>query len=172
MRIEVPHRSERFGAVRIHGVQEVWELDSGGDVGAPDDPQVWQTIHHVPQGAINQIAKRMAIVIPVKGERFKVLDGVLSGIPHDCLIILVSNSEREPVDRYRMEKETVRRFCRLAQRSALLIHQRDPGLGAAFAEAGMDALLDEDGLVRNGKGEGMLVGLAIANLSGRSYVGR
>ncbi|MDJ0499173.1 MAG: mannosyl-3-phosphoglycerate synthase [Acidimicrobiia bacterium] len=171
MRIEVPHRSERFGAVRIHGVQEVWELDSGGDVGAPDDPQVWQTIHHVPRGAISQIAKRMAIVIPVKGERFKVLDGVLSGIPHDCLIILVSNSEREPVDRYRMEKETVRRFCRLAQRSALLIHQRDPGLGAAFAEAGMDALLDEDGLVRNGKGEGMLVGLAIAKLSGRSYVG-
>ena len=170
MRIELPHRSERFGAVRIHGVQEVWELDSGGEPASVDD-NAWHSIHHVPSTTINDYERRMAIVVPVKGERLKVLDGVLSGIPHDCLIILVSNSERDPVDRYRMEKETLRRFCRLASRSAQLIHQRDPGIAAAFAEAGMPEILEDDGLVRDGKGEGMLIGLALAKLSGREFVG-
>ncbi len=171
MRIELPHRSERFGAVRIHGVQEVWELDSGGLPSTPETEVGWQAIHHVSTEVIDEYERRMAIIVPVRGERLKVLDGVLSGIPHDCLIILVSNSEQEPVDRYRMEKETLRRFCRLSQRPALLIHQRDPGLALAFAEAGMEDLLDESGLVRNGKGEGMLIGLALAKLSGREFVG-
>ena len=135
------------------------------------DDGAWQSIHHVPGDVIDGYERRMAIVVPVRGERLKVLDGVLSGIPHDCLIILVSNSEQEPVNRYQMEKETLRRFCRLAQRSALLIHQRDPGLAAAFADAGMSEILDESGLVRNGKGEGMLIGLALAKLSGRDFVG-
>ena len=82
MRIELPHRSERFGAVRIHGVQEVWELDSGGEPASVDD-NAWHSIHHVPSTTINDYERRMAIVVPVKGERLKVLDGVLSGIPHD-----------------------------------------------------------------------------------------
>jgi mannosyl-3-phosphoglycerate synthase len=171
LRIEVPHHTERFGAVRIHSVQEIWELDSGVGSGDEETASGWQTVRNVPYEAINAVSERMAIVVPCKDERLKVLDGVLAGIPHDCLIILVSNSSREPIDRYQMEIEQVSRFCRLVARNAVMVHQRDTGLALALAEAGLDSMLDDEGLVKNGKGEGMLIGLALAKLAGRDYVG-
>ncbi len=70
-----------------------------------------------------------------------------------------------------MEQEALSQFCRLVQRSAILIHQRDPGLGEAFRAGGFSELLDEEGLVRHGKGEGMLVGMALAKLCGKEFVG-
>jgi mannosyl-3-phosphoglycerate synthase len=171
MRIDLPHHSERFGAVRIHGVQEVWELDSGTGGAETDHADAWHTVRHLPQDAITDVQRRMAIVVPCKSERLKIMDGVFSGIPHDCLIILVSASPREPIDRYRMECDTLERFSRLVRRNAVMIHQRDPGLGAAFATAGFEDILDDDGLVRTGKGEGMLVGLALARAAGKDYIG-
>jgi mannosyl-3-phosphoglycerate synthase len=113
----------------------------------------------------------MAVVIPCKDERLKVLDGVLTGVPHDCLVVFVSNSARTPVDRFMMERDTIERFCRFNQRSAFVIHQRDPSLAAAFDKGGLADLLDGDGLVRHGKGEGMLAGIALAHLAGRDFVG-
>jgi mannosyl-3-phosphoglycerate synthase len=170
IRLRLPHRVERFGAVRIHAVQEVLELDSG--LGGEDDrlPRP-QLVRRVPQDVMNDIERRAAIVVPCRGERLKLLEGVLAGIPHDCLIILVSASPREPVDRFRMEREAVTEFCELVQRPAILVHQHDPGLGAAFVEAGLPEIVDERGLVRRGKGEGMLVGLALTRLSGRDIIG-
>jgi len=53
----------------------------------------------------------------------------------------------------------------------VMVHQRDEGLAAAFAAAGMPELVGDDGLVRDGKGEGMLIGVALAQLTGRRYVG-
>jgi mannosyl-3-phosphoglycerate synthase len=100
-----------------------------------------------------------------------VIEGVLSGIPHDCLIVLVSNSDRTPVDRYEIEAQTVEQFCRLAGRSAITAHQKDPGLAAAFKAAGIQELIDDSGLVRSGKGEAMLIGMALAAMTGRRYVG-
>jgi mannosyl-3-phosphoglycerate synthase len=44
-------------------------------------------------------------------------------------------------------------------------------LGAAFVEAGIPELVDEQGVVRSGKGEGMLVGMALTRLIGRDFVG-
>jgi mannosyl-3-phosphoglycerate synthase len=171
MRIRLPHQTERFGAVRIHDVQDVLELDSG--IGGDDDSVAvrWQLVSHLPYEVLNAREKGMAIVVPCKGERLKVLEGVLAGIPHDCLIIIVSASDRDPVDRYRMEQEAVTEFCQVVQRDAVLIHQRDPGLGLAFVEAGMPEVVDDDGCVRPGKGEGMLVGVALARLAGRDAVG-
>ena len=58
----------------------------------------------------------MVIVVPCMNETRSVIEGVLSGIPHDCLIVLVSNSDRDPVDRYEIEAQTVEQFCRLAER--------------------------------------------------------
>jgi mannosyl-3-phosphoglycerate synthase len=84
---------------------------------------------------------------------------------------LVSNSDRSPVDRYEIEAQTVEQFCRLAGRSAVTVHQRDPGLAAAFKAAGMEELIDDDGLVRRGKGEAMLIGMALAAMTGRRYLG-
>lgn len=172
MRIEIPTYTERFGAVRIYNVLRIFELDSGlSNLSGEQESHPVQTIRRLPYDRLVDIEKRMAIVIPCKQERLKVLEGVLSGIPHDCLTILVSNSQREPVDRFRMEMEALSQFCRIVQRRALLIHQRDPGLGEALAAGNFPALLDKEGQVRHGKGEGMLVGLALAKLCGKDFVG-
>jgi mannosyl-3-phosphoglycerate synthase len=163
MRLADSFRSERFGAVRIHELQRVIELDSGTSAGAGS--------RVVPPDALHAVESQMVIVVPCMNETRSVIEGVLSGIPHDCLIVLVSNSDRHPVDRYEIEAQTVEQFCRLAGRSAITVHQRDPGVAGAFKAAGMPELLDDDGLVRAGKGEAMLIGMALAAATGRRYVG-
>jgi mannosyl-3-phosphoglycerate synthase len=168
MRLERPHRTERFGAVRIHELQRVIELDSGHGDG-PAGP-AGNTLQ-IPPEAIRDIQQDMVIVVPCMNETRRVIEGVLSGIPHGCLIVLVSNSVREPVDRYEIEAQTAEQFCELAERPAITVHQRDPGLAAALKAAGAADLIDETGLLRSGKGEAMLVGLALASLTGRRYVG-
>jgi mannosyl-3-phosphoglycerate synthase len=163
MRLADSFRSERFGAVRIHELQRVIELDSGGSA-EPGSLTV------APE-ALRAAESQMVIVVPCMNETRGVIEGVLSGIPHDCLIVLVSNSDRHPVDRYEIEAQTVEQFCRLAGRSAMTVHQRDPGVAGAFKAAGMPELIDDDGLVRAGKGEAMLIGMALAAMTGRRYVG-
>src|SRR5206468_309331 len=127
MRLEHMHLTERFGAVRIHELQRVIELDAGGS--AEYHPTAHgRTSHIMPADAIRAVERELVVVIPCMNETRRVIEGVLSGIPHDCLIVLVSNSGRTPVDRYEIEAQTVAEFCRLAERPALTIHQRDPGL--------------------------------------------
>ncbi|MEV6629166.1 mannosyl-3-phosphoglycerate synthase [Actinoplanes sp. NPDC051470] len=170
MRLADSFRSERFGAVRIHELQRVIELDSGAlaDAGRPG---ISAGSRVVGPDALRAVETQLVIVVPCMNETRSVIEGVLSGIPHDCLIVLVSNSDRGPVDRYEIEAQTVEQFCRLAGRSAITVHQRDPGVAAAFKAAGMDELIDDTGLVRAGKGEAMLVGMALAAMSGRKYIG-
>src|SRR5258706_11061051 len=146
MRLEHPRLIERFGAVRIHELQRVIELDSGSDR-AEEFGDHTLTSQIVGSGAIRGIERELAIVIPCMNETRRVIEGVLSGIPHDCLIILVSNSSRTPVDRYEIERQTVEQYCRIAERPALTVHQRDPGLAAAVKAAGLPELMDDDGLV-------------------------
>src|SRR3954471_7615529 len=170
MRLGNSFRSERFGAVRIHELQRVIELDSGTVPGTGVPGQASGS-RVVSSDAIRSIESEMVIVVPCMNETRGVIEGVLSGIPHDCLIVLVSNSDRRPVDRFEIEAQTVEQFCRLAGRPAVTIHQKDPGVAAAFKAAGMPELIDDEGLVRNGKGEAVLIGMALAALSGRAYVG-
>jgi hypothetical protein len=164
MRLADSFRSERFGAVRIHELQRVIELDSGTSAAGAGS-------RIVPAEALRAIESEMVLVVPCMNETRGVIEGVLSGIPHDCLIVLVSNSDRHPVDRYEIEAQTVEQFCRLAGRPAMTVHQRDPGVAAAFKAAGMPELLDDDGLVRSGKGEAMLIGMALAAMTGRRHIG-
>lgn len=168
MRLERPHRTERFGAVRIHELQRVIELDSGD---ADETGERAGSTLRVEPAAIRAIDRDLVIVVPCMNETRRVIEGVLSGIPHDCLIIVVSNSARRPVDRYEIEAQSVEQYCQLADRPAITVHQRDPGLAAALKAAGATDLIDESGLTRPGKGEAMLVGLALAALTGRRYVG-
>jgi mannosyl-3-phosphoglycerate synthase len=167
MRLADSFRSERFGAVRIHELQRVIELDSG----AVAEPALSAGSRVVGPEALRAVETHLVIVVPCMNETRSVIEGVLSGIPHDCLIVLVSNSDRAPVDRYESEAQTVEQFCRLAGRSAVTLHQKDPGLAAAFKAAGMEALIGEDGLVRGGKGEAMLIGMAVAAMTGKRYIG-
>ena len=168
MRLTFPYQTDRLGAIRIYGVQHVFELDSD-----PAEPEGYfgTTVSHVPTPAMLAVQRRMAVVIPCRNERLRILEGVLTGIPHAAQLIFVSNSDREPVDRFMMECDTIERFCRYSRRSAVIVHQRDPGLGKAFAAGGFPHLLDEDGLVRSGKGEGMIVGIVLALLAGKEYIG-
>lgn len=167
MKLDHPRYTERFGAISLHGVQRVYELDSGFSNGRPTS----ETIRSIGNEEIAEIEKKMAIVIPIKGERLKLLEGVLSGIPHDCLTIIVSNSPRQPVDRYKLEKEALEQFNRFVGKNALILHQKDPGLSDALKEVGYNSIFGPDDIVRNGKAEGMITGMLLAKMAGKDYVG-
>ena len=161
MKLDLPRYTERFGATSLHGVQRVYELDSGFDDGSP----VSESIVNIGNNQIVDIERRMAIVIPTKGERLRLLEGVLSGIPHDCLTIIVSNSARQPVDRYKLEKEALQQFNRFVGRNSFILHQRD------LRDVGYNSILGPDGMVRSGKAEGMVIGMLLAKMAGKEYVG-
>ncbi len=167
MKLDLPRYTERFGATSLHGVQRVYELDSGFDDGRP----VSESIVNIGNNQIVDIERRMAIVIPTKGERLRLLEGVLSGIPHDCLTIIVSNSPRQPVDRYKLEKEALQQFNRFVGRNAFILHQRDPVLSEVLRDVGYTSILAPDGTVRSGKAEGMIIGMLLAKMAGKEYVG-
>ena len=169
MRLELPKNVERFGAIRFGDLQKVFELDCGGG----DDlmPQATQAIQAVPYRELNKIYREMAVVIPVRSERLKLVEGVLCGVPHPCLIIVVSNSPLKPVDRFSMEVDALDDFCQFVGKRALIVHQKDPALARAFDKAGYRAILNKNGIVHDGKAEGMLVATLLARLAGKKYIG-
>jgi mannosyl-3-phosphoglycerate synthase len=169
MRIELPKNIERFGAVRFGDLQRVFELDSG--LGNGSKPHVDHAIQQVPYEQLSNIYENMAIVVPVNSERLKLVEGVLCGIPHSCLIIIISNSPVKPVDRFGMEKDALRDFCIFVGKHALIAHQKDPAIADAFRSMGYTAILDENGNVRDGKAEGMIVATLLASLAGKKYIG-
>jgi mannosyl-3-phosphoglycerate synthase len=145
----------------------VYELDSGFNDGRP----ALEAIRSVGNAEISEIERKMAIVIPIKGERLRLLEGVLSGIPHDCLTIIVSNSPRQPVDRFKLEKEALEQFNRFVGKNTLILHQKDPGLSDALKKVGYTSIFGPDDIVRNGKAEGMVIGMLLAKMAGREFVG-
>ena len=167
MKLDLPRYTERFGAISLHGVQRVYELDSAFNESRPAS----EAIRSVGNVEISEIERKMAIVIPIKGERLKLLEGVLSGIPHDCLTIIVSNSPRQPVDRFKLEKEALDQFNRFVGKNTLILHQKDPGLSDALKEVGYTSIFGPDDIVRNGKAEGMIIGMLLAKMAGKEYVG-
>ena len=167
MKLDLPRYTERFGATSLHGVQRVYELDSGFDDGRP----MSGTLMKVGNDQISEIERKMAIVIPIKGERLRLLEGVVSGVPHDCLVIIVSNSPRQPVDRYMLEKDALQQYNKFVGRNALILHQRDPGLSEALKEVGYTSILGPDDIVRIGKAEGMVLGMLLAKMASKEYVG-
>lgn len=169
MRIELPKSFERVGAVRLGELQKVFELDAG--VGDDPPAEAARAIRAVSYRELHRIQRDMAIVIPVKGERLKLIEGVLCGVPHACLTIVVSNSARSAVDRFGIEKDAVHDFCNFVGKRVLIAHQKDPALAKAFAESGYRKILTPNGTVRDGKAEGMLIGTLLAYLAGKKYVG-
>lgn len=145
----------------------MYELDSGFNDGRP----ALEAIRSVGNAEISEIERKMAIVIPIKGERLRLLEGVLSGIPHDCLTIIVSNSPRQPVDRFKLEKEALEQFNRFVGKNTLILHQKDPGLSDALKKVGYTSIFGPDDIVRNGKAEGMVIGMLLAKMAGKEYVG-
>ena len=63
-------------------------------------------------------------------------------------------------------------FCNYAKKAYVCVHQQSEIIAQAFTNAGYKYLLDdENGLVRPGKAEGMIVGLLLARLLGKKYIG-
>lgn len=166
MKMELPRFTERFGSVKIYNVQRVLLLDSDQGKGAEQ-----LGISDIRRDEMLGIWRKMAIVVPVKDEKLKVMEGVISAIPEECLVIVVSNSKRESVNRYRMECDLVDQHAYYTKRNIWIIHQREKGLGEALREAGYTDLLDEKGVVNNGKAEGMVVGMLLAKAAGKDFVG-
>ncbi len=164
----MPRYMERIGGLRIYDVQKVLEL-SGGRSSKPTGEL--PGIINLGRSELEDIESRMAVVVPVKNDNPKVLEGVLSGIPHEALVIIVSNSSRDHIDYYRIESDIVFQFYRLTRRPFIMVHQKDPVWSDALTEAGYPYLLGDDGLVRNGKGEGMVLGILLAKAMDRRYVG-
>ncbi|MCD6373204.1 MAG: mannosyl-3-phosphoglycerate synthase [Thermococcus sp.] len=165
MLLEAPVYKELLGAVEIFEVQKVIKLDSETkDVGS-------FTVTNVPREEIYRVLKDMAIVVPMKNEKLQLIDGVLKAIPHQSLIILVSNSKREGPNLFKQEVDLVKHFYNLTRSRIIMVHQKDVGLAKAFEETGYTEILDKNGNVRSGKGEGMVVGILLAKALGAKYVG-
>jgi len=169
MRIESSKQIEHLGAVRVHGVRRVLELDSGTRTSTLLEKSM--EAQKIDRETIAAIQQRLAIVLPINNEDLKVFEGVLSGMPHDCVMIVISNSQRGEIDNFKNEQEILSRFCDATKRSALIVHQKDPHLGEALANCGYTEILDENGLIRSGKSEGMIIGILLALLQGKEYVG-
>lgn len=170
MRIELPREAQRFGGTLIYGVQKVYELDSGS-LADSLAYEPYFVIRQVPYETLNEIEKQMAIIVPMRSEKLRLLEGILFGIPHSCLVIVVSNSPREPADRFNMEKNAIDNFCTFTKKEVIAVHQKDPAIAQAFARAGYPELLDEAGEIKDGKAEGMIAAIMLARLAGKKYIG-
>jgi len=170
MRIEIPREVERFGPIMFHDVQKVYELD-GGLRSSKNEGKENSTIVRLSYESLNEIGEKMVIVVPVMDERIKLIEGVLAGIPNECLVVIVSNSPREPIDRFYIEKDAIEHAARFMSKQVLVVHQKDPALAKACEASGYKYILDEEGKVKNGKAEGMILSTIIAYLTGRKYIG-
>ena len=165
MKLELPRQTERFGSVKINDIQRVLLLDSAE---ASDGGQTG--VYSVPRKRIHEIESKMAVVIPVKDEKINVLEGVIGAIPSECLVIVVSNSGREPVDMFRTELDMVEQHVHFTKREVWIVHQTDPGIGKALKNTHYEEILGSGGCVRDGKGEGMVIGMLLAKAAGKEYV--
>ncbi|KAF1843207.1 glycosyltransferase family 55 protein [Cucurbitaria berberidis CBS 394.84] len=184
MRLNINSGSTRVGDVEIHEVFRVTELDAGHRVEANTLGGIAfdSTVSHgnIPfsQESLHAIEAQLAIIIPCMDEDQSILDGVLHGIPHECLIIIVSNSNSS---NFKAECTLLTDFCHNAKRPGIIVHQGDEGLAYAFHSAGLPELVVETSLpqgkqknalyIRNGKGEAMMIGAAIAKLAAKQFVG-
>jgi mannosyl-3-phosphoglycerate synthase len=171
MRLDYPSRhTERIGAVSIHELQKIYELDSG-EMPRTSAHNHEQSTRAYSYQELSSIFRELAIVIPLKNEKISLLEGVLSGIPNECLIIIVSNSERAPVDRFSMEVEMIRQYSQFADKKIMVIHQKDNELAKIFKKVKYTSILDSKSHIRNGKAEGMVIGILLAKMQKKKYIG-
>ncbi|KAI7784458.1 glycosyltransferase family 55 protein [Diaporthe eres] len=159
MRLSAPKSTARIGQVEIRGVQQVVEFEARDRQPSRRRRHGQQPTQAVSPEAIDAIQSRTAIVVPCKDEPVNRIISVWAGIPAGSLIILVSASAEH---RYARERDALARFCRDTGRDGISVHQRDDQLAKALREIEMTELLGDDGLVHDGKGEALVIGIALA----------
>jgi mannosyl-3-phosphoglycerate synthase len=183
MRLTVPTIDRRFGLLHIAEEVRVLELDAHDPSGTMGEKKVGQDQDETSDGntlcltrkTLEKVLAEMVIVVPCKNESLAVIKSVISAIPNSCLVILVSNCERgeHDLDLYMQQVELAKALSRQG-RNILAIHQKDATAAAAFQAAGMlDLVNPSDGTIRDGKGEGMLLAIAVAAafFRTRRYIG-
>lgn len=171
MRLDYPPKyTEKIGAIKIHSLQKVYEMDSG-QYSKSKRRCNNQTTMALGNNTLASILKEMAIIIPVKNEKISLLEGVLSGIPNECSIIIVSNSQRAPVDRYAMEVEMIKQYACFSDKEIMTVHQMDENLVKVFQKLEYSSILDSNNQIRSGKAEGMIIGILMSKLLKKKYVG-
>tara|TARA_R110002003_G_scaffold197_3_gene15351 strand:- start:288 stop:1508 length:1221 start_codon:yes stop_codon:yes gene_type:complete len=173
MRLSINQGSARVGNVEIHDMFRVTELDAGHVTTTKQGNVLSESAvaFAFSQTSVHAIEKDLAIVVPCMNEARDILDGVLRGVPHDVLIILVSNSSEA---NFESESQLLETICHDTGRVSVVVHQQSSGLAQALLCAGMSALVEPNGptyRVRNGKGEAMMIGTAFAKLSNKRFVG-
>ena len=167
VKLETPRNVEIFDAVKINDVQRIYEMGPGSsDKEVVEESTVTPNYHR-----LIEIEKKMAIIVPIKGENLNLLEGILASIPRDCLAIILSNSDRKRIDQYKMEIDTIENFCHISKHKTIAIHQKDTNLASTLKESNYPTILNSSGLIRNGKGEAMVVGMMIAKIFEKEYVG-
>ncbi|MEM2021492.1 MAG: mannosyl-3-phosphoglycerate synthase [Zestosphaera sp.] len=164
MLIRSPLKFESYGAVKIYDVTRVVCLYGV-------DFERKHGVFNLTSDNLLKTAESTSIVIPVKDEDPLMLEGVLRAIPLHSPAIIVSNSSQSPLDIYSSEIDLAKNIHQLSGRPVVVIHQKDPVVSELLKD-GVPELVDESkGVVRDGKGEGLLLGTLVAEGLGSKYVG-
>ncbi|SPQ26290.1 ab33b427-87f3-4efe-a4ee-96a1e802818e [Thermothielavioides terrestris] len=163
MRLTAPSRSHNFGLLRIAEEVRVVELDAYREGQPTTNSAAGKSTICFSDETLGHVLSNMAVVVPSKDEELSVVRDVISAIPAPCVVILVSNCPRRPsADPYLQQVAMLEEFGGYG-RQVVAIHQKDARAAAAFRAAGLPELLDPtDGTIQHGKGEGMLLGIALA----------
>ena len=122
---------------------------------------MWASSHL--SAGLSSLLSRAAFIICHKHESLEELSGVVWFLPADSPILVVSNCP----DRQAFEEIKRELAEQLPNHTHIyLLHQKDRHIAQFFRERGVHQLLGADGLVANGKGEGMYIGTLGALLLG------
>jgi cellulose synthase/poly-beta-1,6-N-acetylglucosamine synthase-like glycosyltransferase len=114
--LSYPSRFEAYGSVEIYELSRIHTLLSMGispRPGAYSIPSLKQ---------FENIASRTVFIVPVKNEDPFVLEGVLRAIPYYSQVVLVSNSQREPLNMYKVELDIARTIFKNTGRTIIVLH--------------------------------------------------
>ncbi|MEM1830554.1 MAG: mannosyl-3-phosphoglycerate synthase [Desulfurococcaceae archaeon] len=156
MLIGYPARFEVFGAVKIYELSKIHTLFSIGVEGKPGAFNISSFRE------LENIMSSTVFVVPVKNEDPASLEGVLRAIPHGSPVIVVSNSQKFPLNIYKLEQDIAKMLYKTTGRTIIVVHQKDQVIADRLREA-LPLIIDEKQRVRDGKGEGMLIGVLLAD---------
>lgn len=163
MIINLPLRSEVFGALKIHDMMRVISVFGPG--------RGFSTVLSMPSFKdLEDIMQSTAIIVPVKNENISIFEKVLRAVPYDSPLVVVSGSNIHPLNIFNEERSIVRNIYRHTGRLIIHVHQRDVVLADIFKEV-LPQIIDEHGLVKYGKGEAMLIGALLADALKARFIG-
>ena len=167
MKLDFQRYKVCLGAVRTRAVQRIYELDSGKSKALLTFHQTIEKFHY---NEISNILHDLAIIFRIKHEKLKLLEGVLSGVPNECLATIVSNNSRVPIHRFVMEVEAVRQLGRFMDKRMIIVHQQDSGFVEVFKKSWLQLILDSQEGITAGKAEGMVMSLLTAKVYHKDYL--